>query len=837
MRQFDRVEIRCGRPKGHDKLGSMLHHAILQHSTHGPTATSELGEMKDANEREKKDEAPNASHPVPRPVAIAKDESVRRLAKLPVLVRMTCGGDEEGVEEAKEKQPSPETKVLAHCSLRCARAPALIRWSLAERHGPVWMTDRVAFFIYPDATALCSAFSAHDAREQGRETARVFVQDSLTRLWRDMMESVVDPLTRDYMWHDEEIKWRIVNAPKTVFSSFLHGTVQFGDGLEDEWLVVRILLAATRAFPQLVATVFDTDGDFLLIEAAEALPPWLEPESSKNRVFLHQGRVHIVPLDVCPASPTLEEALHLVRTAPHKTLASSQIQQIVSLRSANPQCLHHARMRVPVKIAQILNASPRLASSALNAFYLRDPDAMRACVQMRHFNPGKTGGQLVTTTVALTRMQFAQLACQDFVAPANDGVCFLMETAESSVAAELGMKLTCGFEMLMASSPRHTSSRIDSVAEASVQEQIEAIMAVDIARPEDVICSRLEDSLAWMEVDEMELEGRLRQTMDKLAMDEDEQEQLVDEWTHEFATGGRKQDKPPVLDANLAEIDSIVSKMTSLLARASTYEGIDDADSGGDDDGAVDDDGDIDDSSDSSSDGDSEADERLLEREIFETINYDPDLFMKIIEANAHMGVDSAEFIQRFRQFQADGTAAGLGDTVVSRRKGLADIDPDKLAEAKRSNRPAPADEDDGESADADATAELSTSDDEVIEGREDCEAFIYGQTLEQFKRSHDYQDSVLEEDSSSEPESVAHDSRSEFDYDDYVEAMDCELQDSLKTSEFPSSRLPGFLSEAEIKANLGANLMESSVAGRGAASVGPTETVVSSLGHRLPRQ
>jgi hypothetical protein len=34
----------------------------------------------------------------------------------------------------------------------------------------------------------------------------------------------------------------------------------------------------------------------LLIEAAEELPVWLEPESSDNRVFIADGLLQIVPL-------------------------------------------------------------------------------------------------------------------------------------------------------------------------------------------------------------------------------------------------------------------------------------------------------------------------------------------------------------------------------------------------------------------------------------------------------------------------------------------------------------------------------------------------------------
>jgi len=31
-------------------------------------------------------------------------------------------------------------------------------------------------------------------------------------------------------------------------------------------------------------SVFDSDGEFLLIEAAEALPSWVKPTNSENRV-------------------------------------------------------------------------------------------------------------------------------------------------------------------------------------------------------------------------------------------------------------------------------------------------------------------------------------------------------------------------------------------------------------------------------------------------------------------------------------------------------------------------------------------------------------------------
>ncbi len=64
----------------------------------------------------------------------------------------------------------------------------------------------------------------------------------------------------------------------------LHGITNYGDSVEDEWLIVYLLCELSRQFPDLWIRVFDTDGEFLLIEAANTLPNWLNPEIADNRV-------------------------------------------------------------------------------------------------------------------------------------------------------------------------------------------------------------------------------------------------------------------------------------------------------------------------------------------------------------------------------------------------------------------------------------------------------------------------------------------------------------------------------------------------------------------------
>ncbi len=66
--------------------------------------------------------------------------------------------------------------------------------------------------------------------------------------------------------------------------SLLRGRNNYGDSVEDEWLIVYLLRELSRGFPELWIKVVDTDGEFLLIEAANALPRWLNAEIADNRV-------------------------------------------------------------------------------------------------------------------------------------------------------------------------------------------------------------------------------------------------------------------------------------------------------------------------------------------------------------------------------------------------------------------------------------------------------------------------------------------------------------------------------------------------------------------------
>ena len=64
----------------------------------------------------------------------------------------------------------------------------------------------------------------------------------------------------------------------------LRGSTNCGDSIADEWVIVHILQQISKQHFDVWIRVYDTDGEFLLIEAANVLPKWIKPEISENRV-------------------------------------------------------------------------------------------------------------------------------------------------------------------------------------------------------------------------------------------------------------------------------------------------------------------------------------------------------------------------------------------------------------------------------------------------------------------------------------------------------------------------------------------------------------------------
>ncbi|KAJ2299459.1 hypothetical protein IW139_001708 [Coemansia sp. RSA 353] len=103
----------------------------------------------------------------------------------------------------------------------------------------------------------------------------------------------------------------------------ISGRMIHGDAVDDEWLAVWLLREATREYDELIVSVRDSDGEFLLAEAAMHIPHWITPENSEHRVYIYRNQLHIVPLSAGSENIGINDALAAVMDSGVFTLASA----------------------------------------------------------------------------------------------------------------------------------------------------------------------------------------------------------------------------------------------------------------------------------------------------------------------------------------------------------------------------------------------------------------------------------------------------------------------------------------------------------------------------------
>lgn len=282
------------------------------------------------------------------------------------------------------------------------------------------------------------------------------------------------PMLVPYIWQNQPFNLKY-KPEKGGVPAHMFGVTRFGDNIEDEWFIVYLVKQITKEFPELVARIEDNDGEFLLIEAADFLPKWLDPENSANRVFLHRGELCIIPLPKKPAvvswsatNPTIPQALSIISAYPDKILASESVRAAVNRRiQGYPEkiqaSLHRAHCFLPAGIAVVLQLCPRLVAAGVQAFYLRDPVDLRACRVFKTFLPETR----VMTSVTFTKCLYAQLVQQRFVPDRRSGYQLPPATHPQYRAHELGMKLAHGFEILCSKCSPHFSDSKKSLVTTS----------------------------------------------------------------------------------------------------------------------------------------------------------------------------------------------------------------------------------------------------------------------------------------------------------------------------------------------------------------------------------
>ncbi|TFK89759.1 SGT1-domain-containing protein [Polyporus arcularius HHB13444] len=291
-----------------------------------------------------------------------------------------------------------------------------------------------------------------------------------------------------HLWHRDAFELKVAPDPegnKDVW--VLEGHMRVGDCIDDEWCVVWLLRELSSKW-DVVASVFDSDGEFLLIEAAEELPSWVTPTNAENRVWIHNSRLHLIPLShVSPPSSksrrrkyiprgesdeednmendedsdfiTAADAVRLVRDPLVDTAAPNNVQDVVWKRisgypAASRQHMHNTKAYLPVDVAKALALNPLLVQKAVETFYTRDALQLRAAQKMTRFPPEPA----VLSSVKMTRTAYAQLVGQKFHPPKVFGRWTEREGTKEWRWRDVGMKIACGFEMLYQESKNRKES-------------------------------------------------------------------------------------------------------------------------------------------------------------------------------------------------------------------------------------------------------------------------------------------------------------------------------------------------------------------------------------------
>jgi hypothetical protein len=320
---------------------------------------------------------------------------------------------------------------------------------------------------------------------------------------------------KEYIWQRDEIKLDLVRENDRWL---LKGQTNYGDSVADEWLIVYFLRELSKEFKDAWIRIYDTDGEFLLIEAANALPKWLTPEVAEHRVWINTHRLLVVPLgkEEEPAPLKLSEALTILSDTPGRPQQYPKVEREAFHRLNNyPNAIsenqHHATLPLPRKLAHILHANPSYISSAVEAFYLRDP------ISLRLLQPEKSKTALifspedfVSVSVRFTKVLYAQLLGQHWNPPPQyeSAIESLVKSGHPQEKSEVAIKLSAGMQMLVSH-----SLFADKKAVREVNLLLDDLETGDDTLPSDAEIAawpKREDDESWLDIDFSEFEKELQ---------------------------------------------------------------------------------------------------------------------------------------------------------------------------------------------------------------------------------------------------------------------------------------------------------------------------------------
>lgn len=328
-----------------------------------------------------------------------------------------------------------------------------------------------------------------------------------------------------YIWQRDDFRLSLSRPPSTAgpkskqikdrplplcLTSSLHGVTSFGDSIADEWAIVYLLRELSKTCKDVWIRITDSDGEFLLVEAALRLPKWLEPGIADHRVWIHAGELRIVAENESPSqSISLQQAVETIQSQPLKLLRDPGIERAAFSRlkdypAAIAETFHHAIITIPRRLAYVLHERPGCISAAVESFYLRNPIALRTLATKDTGTLYVPPEDFVSVSVKFTRVGYAQLMSQEFPLPGSwSGI----SPHINEPRVLMGMKVACGFEMLLQSKQN---------VDRQVVREIKLLLG-DVESGEDCLPSdkdiqswdQQQDLDSWLDIKFDDLDGEL----------------------------------------------------------------------------------------------------------------------------------------------------------------------------------------------------------------------------------------------------------------------------------------------------------------------------------------
>lgn len=154
----------------------------------------------------------------------------------------------------------------------------------------------------------------------------------------------------------------------------IYATLRFDEDVGDEWFIVFLIFKLTELFDGLIARLVDSDGEFLLIETAEHLPSWAEPEICQDRVYIFDGKIHIVQdKKVLPLQQLTRISENSQNYVMNNNVQTTIKKKLIIYPSEIEKRKHKARAFLPEKAASILAQEPGLIAPAIRTIVHSDP--------------------------------------------------------------------------------------------------------------------------------------------------------------------------------------------------------------------------------------------------------------------------------------------------------------------------------------------------------------------------------------------------------------------------------------------------------------------------------